>query len=161
MKPADVEAKSVALKDEARTLAATICAATIDEKSSEILKLALRRRMVEEISRIAQDLDQQARRKEEEIRSYSIHKGKEVWVYFFLTDKGTARYEATLMGRESGLLTVLHLRQKYSTIRHMRHPSFVEAIKELEQDILNGNYDERLGTGPSRVIYDALKDRAM
>ena len=157
MKPADFEAKSAALRDEARTSAATICAATLDEKSTEILKLALRRRMVEEISRIVQDLDQQSRRKEEEIRSYSIDKGKEVWIYFFL-EKENVGYGTTIMKAESAPFVAAKMK-KESPIWHARHGLFLELIEDLKQKILEGKHDEKLTAKPERFIYDSLRDR--
>jgi hypothetical protein len=157
LKPADVEAKSVALRDEAKTLAATICAATLDEKSTEILKLAMRRRMVEEILRIVTDLDQQARRKGEEIRSYSIHEGKEVWTYFSL-GKENVSCGTTIMKAESAPFVAAEMKNK-RPIWHARHELFRELIEELKQEILEGKHDEKLTARPERFIYDSLRDR--
>jgi hypothetical protein len=43
----------------------------------------------------------------------------------------------------------------------MRYLSFVKAIDGLKQDILDGKYDERLGTDTAKLIFDALKDKAV
>jgi hypothetical protein len=157
LKPADVEAKSVALRDEAKTLAATICATTLDEKSTEILKIVLRRRMVEEILSIVADLDQQARRNGEEIRSYSIHEGKEVWTYFFL-GKENVGCGTTIMRPESAPFVAAEMMNK-RPIWHARHELFRELIEDLKREILEGKHDEELTAKPERFIYDSLRDR--
>lgn len=157
MKPADGEAKSVALKDEAKSLAAIICATTLDEKSTEILKLAMRHRMVEETLRIVTDLDQQARRNREEVRSYSIHKGKEVYTFFFL-EKEDARCGTTIMRPENVPFVDAEMKTK-RPIWHARHELFLKLIEDLKQEILEGKHDEKLTAKPERFIFDSLRDR--
>jgi len=60
----DFEARSEAAKEEAETLAATIATASVDERSSYALKLAMRRRMAEQISKITRHLETKAREEE-------------------------------------------------------------------------------------------------
>jgi hypothetical protein len=43
---------------------------------------------------------------------------------------------------------------------YMWHMSFVKAIERLKKDILDGKYDERLGTDTAKLIFDELKDQA-
>ena len=163
MKADDFEARSEAAKEEAETLAATIATASVDERSSHTLKLAMRRRMVEQISKITRDLETKAREEEEKTTKFpAIDGGKEVWIYFFLKKTGETGYAATLMKKESAPLVAAEMRKKYpSQVWYMRHMSFVKAIEGLKKDILDGKYDERLGTDTAKLIFDALKDKAV
>jgi hypothetical protein len=171
LKPADVEAKSVALKEEAKTLADTISAPALDEKSTEILKLSLRRGMVEEISKITRDLETKARKEEEEtVRFPALNGGKEVWICFFLLNTGETGCYATLMKKESARDVAADMRKKRfvgktpiagAKVWYMRHMSFVKAIEGLKKDILDGKHDEKLSTDTAKLIFDALKDKAV
>ena len=70
-------------------------------------------------------------------------------------------YYAMLMEKEDGPLVAAQMRQKHpSEVWYMRYLSFVKAIDGLKQDILDGKYDERLGTDTAKLIFDALKDKA-
>jgi len=96
------------------------------------------------------------------VRFPALNGGKEVWIYFFLMDTGETGYAATLMKKEGARLVAAQMRKKYpSQIWHMKHTSFVKAIEGLKQDILDGKYDERLVTDTAKLIFDALKDRAV
>ena len=163
MKPDDYEARSEAAKEEAETLASTISTASVDERSSHTLKLAMRRRMVEEISKIERDLETKARKEEEWTISFpTIHRGEEVWIYFLTVDRGATGCDALLMKKENGPLVAAQMRQKHpSDVWYMRYLSFVKAIEGLKQDILDGKYDERLGTDTAKLIFDELKDKAV
>ena len=170
MKADDFEARLEAAREEAETLAATIATASVDERSSYTLKLAMRRRTVEQISKITRHLETKAREEEEKTTRFpSIDGGKKVWIYFFLHDTGETGYAATLMKKEFGPSVAADMRKKQFDdnpaiagvkIWHMRPMSFVEAIEGLKKDILDGKYDERLGTDTARLIFDALKDKA-
>jgi len=160
--PDDLVAKSKAAKDEAETLAAIICQASPEDRSTETLKLTMRNRMVEKISKITIDLEAKAHRGEEETLKFpTLHKGKEVWIYFSKNEKGPTRYAADLIGREGGPTVAARLMQKNPNVWYMRPASSVKAIEELEKQILNGDFDERLGTDPAKLIFDALKDTAV
>jgi hypothetical protein len=162
LKADDFEARSQAAKEEAKTLAATIAPASVDERSSHTLKLAMRRRMVEQISKITQDLETKAREEEEKTTKFpALDGGKEVWIYFYPKDTGETGYAATLMKKESASFVAADMKKKYpSKVWYMMHMSFVKAIEGLKQDILDGKYDERLGTDTAKLIFDALKDKA-
>jgi hypothetical protein len=161
LKADDFEARSEAAKEEAETLAAAISTASVDERSSHTLKLAMRRRMVEEISKITRDLETKAREEEEWITKFpTVYGGEEVWIYFLTVDRGVTGCNALLMKKESGPLVAAQMRQKHpSEVWYMRYLSFVKAIEGLKQDILDGKYDERLGTDAAKLIFDALKDK--
>jgi hypothetical protein len=170
LKADDLEARSKAAKEEAETIAATIATASVDEKSSHTLKLAMRRTMVEQISKITQDLETKASKEEENITKFSIDEGKEVWIYFFLKKTGETRYGAARMIKEGGPTVAAEMRKKRfvgniaiegAEVWYMRYMSFVKAIEGLKKDILDGKYDERLGTDAARLIFDALKDKAV
>ena len=163
MKADDFEARLEAAKEEAETLAATVATASVDERSSHTLKLAMRRRMVEQVSKITRDLETKAREKEEEtIRFPTINEGKEVWIYFLTVDRGATGYDAILMKKESGPIVAAQMRQKHpSDVWYMSYLSFVKAIEGLKKDILDGKYDERLGKDSAKLIFDALKDQAV
>jgi hypothetical protein len=170
LKADDLEARSKAAKEEAETLAATIATASLDEKSNDTLKLAMRRRMVDQISKITQDLETKVHKEEENITKFpSIDGGKEVWICFF-KDTGETGYGATLMMKEFGPSVAADMRKKRFDdnpaiagvkIWYMRPMSFVEAIEGLKKDILDGEYDEKLGTDTAKLIFDALKDKAV
>lgn len=171
MKGDDFEARLEAAKEEAENLAAAMATASVDERSSDTLKLAMRRRMVDQISKITQDLETKARKEEEETTKYpALDGGKEVWIYFYLKETGETGSGATLMKKEFGQSVAADMREKRFDgnpaiagvkIWHMRPMSFAKAIEGLKKDILDGKYDERLGTDTAKLIFDALKDKAV
>ena len=64
--------------------------------------------------------------------------------------------------KDDGPLPAAQMGQKYpSDVWYMRYLSFVKAIEGLKRDILDGKYDERLGTDTAKLIFDALKDKAV
>ena len=162
MKAVDLKADSEKIKDEANALASTILASPLEEKSSKILREALRQRRVEEISKIARDLETKAREEEEWITGFpTTCGGEEVWIYFYPPNTWEPGYAVTRMKKEIGPLVAAQMRQKHpSDVWYMRYPPFVKAIEGLKQDILDGKYDERLGTDAAKLIFDALKDKA-
>jgi hypothetical protein len=150
------------IKDEANALASTILASPVEEKSSKILREALRQRLVEEISKIARDLETKAREEEEWIMNFpTVYGEEEVWIYFYPPTRWEKGYDVTRMKKKIGPLVAAQMRQKCpSDVWYMRYLSFVKAIEGLKQDILDGKYDERLGTDAAKLIFDALKDKA-
>lgn len=158
MKPEDLKGKSERIRDEAGGLAAIISAAALEETTSGILNVALRKKLVEDISKIAQDIDQRARRREQEIRDYSINKGKEVWIMFLPAGEQDAEYDAILMLAEIAPLNAAALDEKQASW-HVRYDSFVRLIGNLKQEILEGKHDDKLRTKPARAIYDLLRLR--
>lgn len=159
MKPADLRSKSEVIRASAEALAAELLAASTDKTAGEILIQALRSRMVEEVSKIAQYLDEEARKKDEEIRDFPyMHRGKEVWTSFFLDDKGNVGYNATIMKAESAPFIAAKMKRQ-SPIWHTRHELFLELIEDLKQQILDGKHDEKLTMKPARLIYDLLWGR--
>jgi hypothetical protein len=157
LKPEDLKGKSERIRDEAGGLAAIISDAALDETTSRILNVALRKKLVEDISKIAQDIDQRARRMEQEIRDYSINKGKEVWIRFLPAGAQDAAYDAILMLAEIAPLTAA-LDEKHASWL-ARYDSFVRLIGNLKQEILEGKHDDKLRTKPARAIYDLLRLR--
>jgi hypothetical protein len=162
LKAGDLKADSEKTKDEANALANTILASPLEEKSNKILREALRPRLVEEISKIARDLETKAREEEEWIMNFRTVCGEEeVWIYFYPPEIGETGYATKRMKKEIGPLVAAQMRQEYpSNVWYMRYLSFVKAIEGLKQDILDGKYDERLGTDTVKLIFDALKDKA-
>ena len=159
MKPADLRSESEVLKTWAKAVEAELSAASTDKIAREILIQALRARMVEDVSKIVQYLDKEARKKDEEIRNYpSTHKGKEVWIFFFLDEKGNVGYNATIMKAESAPFIAAKMKRQ-SSIWHTRHELFLELIEDLKQQILDGRHDEKLRMKPARLIYDLLWGR--
>jgi hypothetical protein len=171
LKDDDLEARSKAAKEEVENLEATIATASLDEKSNDTLKLGMRRRMVDQISKITHDLETKAHKEEENITKFpSMDGGKEAWIYFLAADIGATGYGATLMIKEFGPSVAADMRKKQFDgnpatagvkIWYMRPMSFVEAIEELKKDIIEGKYDEKLGTDTAKLIFDAFKDEAV
>ena len=149
-----VEAEKV--RDEAKGLAEVICAPSLEETSNQILKAALRNRLVKKIDGIVQELAEKTRRLEREFEEFpSLYDDKEVWVWFF-TAEGTPKvgYDVTTMGKATGQLVVNHRREKRAP--HMRPGPFLELVKNPKQQILAGGYDEKLSVDAGRIIYDLL-----
>jgi hypothetical protein len=159
LKADDLKAESERIKEEAKALATVVSAASLEEKSGKILKVALRRKLVEEICRITRDLNQKTRRKEREIREFpALNRGKEVSIYFWLAEGGLTGYEATLVKTESRAFIDSRMKKEMD-VWYARPGTFQELIENLNQDILDGKYDEKLTANPARLIYDSLKDR--
>lgn len=149
-----VEAEKV--RDEAKGLAEVICAPSLEETSNQILKAALRNRLIKKIDGIVQELAEKTRRLEREFEKFpSLYDDKEVWVWFF-TAEGTPKvgYDVTTMGKGTGPLVGIHMREKGAP--HMRPGPFLELVTNLKQQILAGGYDEKLSVDPARIIYDLL-----
>ena len=91
----------------------------------------------------------------------TVYGEEEVWIYFYPPKTGETGYDTKRMKKKIGPLVAAQMRQKYpSNVWYMRYLSFVKAIEGLKQDILDGKYDERLGTDTVKLIFDALKDKA-
>ena len=161
MKAVDLKADSEKTKDEANALANTILASPLEEKSSKILREALRQRLVEEISQNVKDLDEKVHREEKKIQDFpGLYGGKEVVVYFFLADpdNGGAGYDATLVTAWCRELTEAYMRLE-TDVWYASPRRFLGLVEKLKQEILEGKHDEKLKTNSARVIYDLLKDR--
>jgi 4-diphosphocytidyl-2C-methyl-D-erythritol kinase len=150
LKPEDLKAKSEGIRDKAKALSATISTAALEETASGILNVALRRKLVEDISKIGEDLAQQARKREQEIRDYSINEGKEVWVMFFRSGAQGATYYAHLMLAKSARDVAASMDGNYDTW-NVRYDSFLRLIENLKREILEGNHDDALRTKPARA----------
>jgi hypothetical protein len=148
-----VEAEKV--RDEAKGLAEVICAPALEETSNQILKAALRDRLVERIDGIVQELVEKTRRLEREFEKFpSLYDDKEVWVWFFTEGTPKVRYDVTTIGKGAGPQVDSHMREKKAP--HMRPGPFVELVTNLKQQILAGGCDEKLSVDPARIIYDLL-----
>jgi hypothetical protein len=161
LKALDLKADSEKTKDEANALASTILASPLEEKSSKILREALRQRLVEEISQIVKDLDEKVHIEEKNIQDFpALYGGKVVAIYFFIIDPDTpgAGYKATLVARRSRK-RVDALRRREGDVWYARPRRFLGLVENLKQEILEGKHDEKLRTNSARVIYDLLKDR--
>jgi hypothetical protein len=157
LKPEDPKAKSERIRDEAKALALTISTAALEETTSRILNVALRRKLVEDISKIAESLAQQARKKEQEIREFhSINEGKEVWVTFFPSGAQDATYYADLTSAKFAREIAAQLDDRHPTCR-VRYDSFQRPIENLKREILEGKHDDKLRAKPARAIYDLLR----
>jgi hypothetical protein len=149
-----VEAEKV--RDEAKGLAEVICAPSLEETSNQILKVALRNRLVERIDGIVQELVEKTRRLELEFEKLpSMYDGKEVWVCFFIAEgRPKVEYYVTAMGKGTGQQVANDMREKRAS--YMRPEPFLELVKNLKQQILAGGYDEKLSVDAGRTIYDLL-----
>jgi hypothetical protein len=159
LKPEDLKAKSERIRDEAKALAATISTAALEETTRAILDVALRKKLVEDISKITENLARRAYKKEEEIRDYaSLNEGKEVWVRFFPRAAEGADYDAVLLLAKIAQHTAADLDKRSPSV-HVRYDSFVTLIEDLKQEILEGKHDDKLRIKPARAIYDLLRSR--
>jgi hypothetical protein len=152
LKPAELKTEAERIRDEAKALAEVICAPSLEETSNQILKAALRNRLVERMDGIVQVLAEKTRRLECELENFpSLYDDKEVWVWFF-TAEGTPKvgYDVTTMGKVTGQLVVNHMREKGAP--HIRPGPFLELVTNLKQQILAGGYDEKLSVDPARII---------
>ena len=157
MKPAELKAESERVRDEAKALAANV-SVPLQETTSKILKIVLRDKLVEEISKIARDVDRKTRVKEKEVRDFpTTNEGKEIDVELYPRHNETIGYDVTIMGTESRPFVVAEMRQK--GVLYERPESFLELIENLKRDVLDGNYDEKLRTDPARLIYHLLNGR--
>jgi hypothetical protein len=156
LKPEELRAKSERIRDEAKALATIISTADLEETTSGILNVALRNKLVEDISRIGEELAEQARKREHEIRDYSINEGKEVWVMFLASGAQDATYYAGLMLAMSARNIAADMDDAHATW-HVRYDSFVRLIENLKREILEGKHDDALKTKPARAIYDLLR----
>jgi len=156
LKPAELRTEAERMRDEAKALAEVICAPSLEETSNQILKAALRNRLVERIDGIVQELAEKTSRLELEFEEFpSLYDDKEVWVWFF-TAEGTPKvgYDVSTMGKATGPLVAIQMREKGAP--HMRPGPFLELVKNLKQQILAGGYDEKLSVDAERIIYDLL-----
>jgi hypothetical protein len=157
LKPEDLKARSERIRDEAKALAAIISTADLDETTSRILDMALRRKLVEDISKIAEDIAQRACRREQEIRDYSsINEGKEVWVAFDPVGAPDPTYDAVLMSAKFAREIAADLERKRASWL-ARYGSFVTLIEKLNREILDGKHDDKLRVKAARAIYDLLR----
>jgi hypothetical protein len=156
LKPEELRAKSEIIRDDAKALAAIISTAGLEETTSGILNVALRRKLIEDISKIGEDLAQQARKMEQEVHDYSIYEGKEVWVMFLPSGAQDATYHACLMLAKSAREIAAHIDDERATW-HVRYDSFLRLIENLKLEILEGKHDDALRTKSARAIYDLLK----
>jgi hypothetical protein len=156
LKPEDLKAKSERIRDDAKALAAIISTADLEETTSGILNVALRRKLVEDISEIAEDIAQRAYKNEQEIRDYSINAGKEVWIMFLPRGAEDATYDASLMSAKFARDIVAQMDDKHPTC-HVRSDSFQRLIENLKREILEGKHDDKLRAKPARAIYDLLR----
>ena len=156
MKPEDLKAESERIRDEAKALAVIISTAALEERTSAILEVALRRKLVEDISKIAEDIAKLAYEREQEIRNYSINEGKEVWIMFLPAGPEDAHYDAGLMSAKFAREIAAQMDHKHPT-HHVRYDSFQRLIENLKQEILEGKHDHALRTKPARAIYDFLR----
>jgi hypothetical protein len=156
LKPAELRTEAERIRDETKALAEVICAPSLEETSNQILKAALRNRLVKRIDGIVQELAEKTRRLEREFEEFpSLYDDKEVWVWFF-TAEGTPKvgYDVATMGKVTGPLVAIQMREEGAP--HMRPGPFLELIKNLKEQILAGSYDEKLSGDPARIIYELL-----
>jgi hypothetical protein len=157
LKPAELKAESERIRDEAKALAANV-SAPLEETTRKILIIVLRDKLIEELSKIARDVDQKTRIREKEVRDFPItNEGKEVDVELYPRHNGTIGYDVIIMGIQSRPFAVAEMKQK--GVLYERPESFLELIENLKRHVLDGNYDEELKTDSARLIYHLLNGR--